>query len=121
MSLKPQSDKVPRPSAISPAWGELADAGHPVTAVVFECADATYSYPYHILSRWVLTHGSTDTLCVQAGDDEVTIQGRCLKSISDALGSTRLRVLRASTERYSEADDVVVSRISVKSSATVHD
>lgn len=107
MSLKPQSDKVPMSLPISPVWGELADAGQPVTVVVFECAEAAYSYPYHTLSRWVLSQGATETLRIQAGVDEVTIHGRNLKLISEALGSARLRVLRATNDRYYEPTEVV--------------
>lgn len=115
MSLKPQSDKVPMPLPVSPVWGELADAGQTVSVVVFVCADAAYTYPYHTLSRWVWAPGATDTLRVQAGEDEVTIHGRNLHAIGDALGSARLRVLRATNERYeTQPDAVVVSRISVE-------
>jgi len=63
----------------------------------------------------VLAHGTTDTLRIQASADEVTIQGRNLKAISDALGSALLRALRASNDRYlDQKDAVVVSRICVE-------
>jgi hypothetical protein len=115
MNLKPQVAKVSIPLPVSPVWGDVADSGQPVTAVVFECTEAAYSYPYHTLSRWVLTPGTSETLRVQAGEDEVTIQGRNLKSISDALASARLRTLRAICTRYDTPnDEVVVSRISVE-------
>jgi len=118
MSLKPQSDKVPILAPVAPVWGELADPGQPVTAVVFECGDTTYTYPYHTLSRWILTRGTTDILRVQTGEDEVTIHGRNLFFISQALGHARLLVLRTAQERYSESTDAVsVTRIEVELNA----
>ena len=83
--------------------------------MVFVCADATYTYPYHTISRWVLTPSATDTLRVHAGEDEVTIRGRNLHAICYALGTARLRVLRATNDRYqTQPDAVFVSRISVE-------
>ena len=121
MSLKPHSDKVPMPSPISPIWGELVDAGQSATVVVFECAEAIYTYPYHTLSRWVLVQGAAATLRVQAGKDEVTIRGRNLNAICDALGNARLRVLRATNDRYqNQTDAVVISRITVETSPSVN-
>lgn len=119
MSLKPQSDKIPQPLPSSPTWGELADTDQPVSVVVFECAATMYSYPYHTLSRWVLTVAPTATLRIRAGGDEVTIHGRNLKSISDALNSSRLKVIRETTGRYLHDQEVVVNRISVTTSSTI--
>ncbi|MBI5769612.1 MAG: hypothetical protein HZA93_17685 [Verrucomicrobia bacterium] len=115
MTLKPQSTKVTLPSLTAPSWGELADDGQPVSVVVFECGETVYSYPYHTLARWVLTPGAVDLLRIQAGKDEINIHGRNLTLISQALGHARLRVLRATPERYAEATNMIfVSRISVE-------
>jgi len=118
MNLKPQSIKATLPSLAAPSWGELADEGQPVSVVVFECGEAVYSYPYHTLARWVLAPGAVDLLRIQVGKDEITIHGRNLTPISQALGHARLRVLRATPERYTETTDmIIVSRISIKPNA----
>jgi len=115
MNLKTQSDKAPILLPPSPAWGELADAGQTETVVAFECTDAVYTYPYHTLARWVLESGKTDILCVRAYEDEVTIRGRNLKAIGDALGSARLRVLRVTNVRYLDSKDtILVDRIDIE-------
>ncbi len=112
MNLKPQSIKATLPSLAAPSWGELADEGQPVSVVVFECSEAIYSYPYHTLSRWVLAPGASDTLRIKAGGDEVTIEGRNLRVVGDALCSARLRLLRVANDRYDVAKEaVVISRI----------
>jgi hypothetical protein len=100
MSLKPQPDRKPSESPPPPTWGELADAGEQVGVIRFECAAGDYSFPYHVLSRWALHAGPPESLIIQAGKDTVTVHGRQLSAVRDALEAGRLRVLRATSPRY---------------------
>ncbi len=103
MSLKSQPDRpavvVPAP----PAWGVLAEPGEPVSSIRFECAHGAYSYPYHVIARWVLQPGTEETLEIQAGRDRVVVRGTALEPVRDALEAVRLRVLRITPARYSSA------------------
>ena len=114
MSLKSQSANATVSFASAPAWGEFADAGQPSGVIVFECEDATYSYPYHTLSRWVYFKGTTDTIRIESGTDKITIYGRKLNHVCAALNGARLHLLRVTGERYSDlTEDVVITEISV--------
>lgn len=101
MSLKPQPDRKPPELPPAPAWGELADAGEAVGVIRIECTAGDYSFPYHVLSRWALHAGPPESLVIQAGKDTVTVHGRQLSAVRDALETGRLRVLRATSQRYS--------------------
>jgi len=100
MNLKPQPDKPTVALPNPPTWGVLAQDGEPVSSMRFECAVASYSYPYHRLDRWIFHPGDPERLIVQAGKDTITICGRELVSVRDALENGRLRVLRSAGERY---------------------
>lgn len=100
MTLKPQLDKTPVPVTPPPAWGDLAEPGEPVGVIRFECEEGAYSYPYHALSRWVLRPGQPECLIVQAGKDRLTVRGRDLDVVRDALDIGRVRVLRITNARY---------------------
>lgn len=111
MTLKPQAAKTPAPIATRPTWGEMADSGELATVARFECADETYSYPYHALSRWLWRAGNPETLIIRAGTDQVTINGTGLRRVRDTLDSSRLRVLRVAGERLADfgSDTRVIS------------
>ncbi|MDP3069658.1 MAG: hypothetical protein Q8N18_05185 [Opitutaceae bacterium] len=115
MSLKPQLDKPPVPVSAPPAWGELAEPGEPVSVIRFECEDGAYSYPYHALSRWVLQAGQPECLVVQVGKDRLTVRGRDLNVVRDALDAGRLRVLRPAKARYDAVQrGTIVAQIEVE-------
>ncbi len=67
--------------------------------------------------------GTADELVIQAGRDMINIRGRQLAAIRDSLDSGRLRVLRASNERYvAGRPGPVVTQLSISAtSATVPD
>ena len=117
MTLKPQLDKTPVPVTPPPAWGDLAEPGEQVGVIRFECEDGAYSYPYHALSRWVLQAGEPECLVVQAGKDRLTVRGRELNVVRDALDVGRLRVLRTVKERYAYTSHrTIVEHLEVEAS-----
>lgn len=118
MSLKVQPDRPAVVPLSAPIWGVLADPGEPAGVVRFETADGVYSYPYHTLSRWVLCR-TADELMVQAGCDTITVRGRQLASVRDALDTGRLLVLRATKERYiADKPGPVVTQVSISTPST---
>ncbi len=115
MTLKPQLDKTPLAVTPPPAWGELAEPGESVGVIRFECEDEAYSYPYHTLSRWVLQARHPECLVVQAGTDRLTVRGRDLEVVRDAMDAGRLRVLRAVKDRYgTAAQGTIVTHLKVE-------
>jgi hypothetical protein len=117
MTLKPQLDKAPAPVTPPLSWGVLAEPGEMVGVVRFECEDGGHSYPYHTLSRWTLRAGQPEHLVIQAGRDKITVRGRDLSAIREALDAGCLRVLRAVSARYGTAEQgTIVAHIEVKTS-----
>ena len=103
MSLKPQPDRATINSPPGPTWGVLAEAGEVVATIRFACPNMSYSYPYHVLTKWTLSQGTRDELTIHAGPDTITITGTSLEAIYDALDSARVRVVRRQSTRYAEA------------------
>ncbi len=119
MSLKPQADKTPTAAPSPIAWGVLADAGESAAVIRFECADGSYSYPYHVLSRWVLQTDDSEILVIDAGRDKITIRGRKLEIVRESLDAGRLRVLRVCQSRYAVTESgVTVTDLAVESAAS---
>jgi hypothetical protein len=115
MSLKPQPDRPAIAAPTPTSWGILAEPGEAVSSIRFECADGAYSYPYHTLARWVLQSMPPETLVIHANNDSITIHGRQLATIRDALDAGRIRVLRLPAERYAESKlGPVVTLLSVE-------
>ncbi len=115
MALKPQLDKVPVARASPVQWGELGDPGEPTGVIRFECADGAYSYPYHALKRWVLQSAEPESLVIEVGQDQVTLHGRKLEELRDALDAGRLRVIRTIEGRYLNGGaGVIVSHLKVE-------
>jgi hypothetical protein len=97
MNLKPNIDRN-LISAPTVAWGVVGDASEAV--VRFECADATYSFPYHRLDQWALYSGKTERLTIRAAEETITIFGRELSRIRDALDVGRLKIVHCQQARY---------------------
>jgi hypothetical protein len=115
MSLKPQPDRPAIAVPAPPTWGVLAEPGETVSSIRFECADGAYSYPYHALVRWVIQSTPSETLVIHAGKDSVTVRGRQLAAIRDAIDAGRLRVLRLAADRYpATKSGAVVTHLSVE-------
>ncbi|AHF92559.1 hypothetical protein OPIT5_22300 [Opitutaceae bacterium TAV5] len=90
MSLKHSTDKpsVARPAV--PAWGRLAEDGEATRAVCFCIGERAVSYPADAIERWEFSPGNPDALVITAGQETVTVLGRKLVTLRDALNSGRL-------------------------------
>lgn len=100
MSLKPQPNRVvPTTEPAAPAWGIVADAPENVAVVRFDTPSGSHSYPYHTLARWTLSPAA-DELRIHASREVITVRGRGLSALRDALDEGRLKLVRATPERY---------------------
>jgi hypothetical protein len=80
-------------------WGRLTDEGRSAVVLRAVLTDRTVSLPYHTLARWELSLGETETLIVHSGPLVVTVRGRRLGPLRDALDTARLEQVRAQGER----------------------
>ena len=97
MSIEQQSGKnllVPRPP---PPWGEIAPEGQTAAVVRFILPDRVVSYPHGELKRWEHAGGEPEVLTINAGKDQVVVEGRELAAIRAALDLGRLCELRPTT------------------------
>jgi hypothetical protein len=115
MALKYLAHKPPAPLPAAPAWGIISDDGEPPGVLRLEWQDRSESIPYHTLTRWSLESGDSDTLVIIAGGVTVTVRGRELVAVRDALDTGRLACLRAVGARYALArTGTVITEITVK-------
>lgn len=100
MSLKPQPNRTASVSEpVSPSWGLVADAGENISVVRFETSTGAHTFPYHTLTRWTLS-AAADELRIHAGREIVTLRGRHLGVLRDALDEGRLKLVRPTAARY---------------------
>ena len=104
MSLKPKKSQTPSepPSSKSDKWtgpwGRI-NPGSPSFDVVRFCLrpdrspEKTHSYPYRVISSWHWTDHSPQELKIEAGANLITIKGRGLDRIVEALDRGTLEIL----------------------------
>jgi hypothetical protein len=97
MSKFPARELIPPPPPLP--WGRLVDEGRLAAVVRFVTPQQTASWPVHGLIRWVWTSGETESLVIYASGATITITGRKLEPIRDALDSGRLQQVQVMTER----------------------
>lgn len=102
MSIKQHPDKEPVLPPAPPSWGLLAAKGDLAAAVRFIIGNRTVSYPCHALSRWELSAGNADSLVIWTGKDQVTVTGRKLAALRDALDDGVLLQVKISAARYAD-------------------
>jgi len=131
MSLKPKKSQIPPepPSAKQDKWtGPWGrnNLGTPSFDVVRFCQDATHatqkthSYPYRVISSWHWTNGETEELKIEASTDLITVKGRGLDRIVEALDRGTLEILCEVPGDMSphEESSIWVSTIMVENTAT---
>lgn len=103
MSLKHSTEKpsVARPAA--PSWGRLAKDGETARALCFCLEKRSVSYPADAIARWEFLLGNPDALVITADQETITVLGRKLIVLRDALNSGRL--LEVTVTAKPTADD----------------
>lgn len=97
MSNFPTRELIPPPPPLP--WGRLVDEGKLAAVVRFVTPQQTVSWPMHGLIRWIWTPGETESLVVHAAGATITVTGRKLDVVRDALDAGRLQQLQMMTER----------------------
>lgn len=97
MSNFPTRELIPPPPPLP--WGRLTDEGRLAAVVRFVTPQQTASWPVHGLIRWVWTPGEAESLVVHASGATITMIGRKLDVVRDALDSGRLQQVQVMTER----------------------
>lgn len=103
MSIK-RSERTGAPSA--PASTCVVVSGHPVSALRCELAERTVSFPPSIVKVWESIDGEAgEKLIIYTDKGRVTVTGRGLAAVHDALDAGRLQVIRESPGRRDVPDD----------------
>ena len=97
MNHFPTRELIPPPPPLP--WGRLLDEGKVAAVVRFVTPQQTASWPVHGLIRWTWTPGNTESLVVHASGAIITITGRKLEALRDALDSGRLQQVQVMSER----------------------
>jgi hypothetical protein len=128
MPLKLKKSQTPsEPSSVkdelSGPWGQINP--EPQSAVVLRLSkktspstEETHSYPYRALSCWHWRGGvANETLEIEAGSDLVTVTGRGLERLLEALDRSSLEILReASTGTGAGNEDTIwISSLQISS------
>jgi len=121
MSLKPKqgAESVSKDhDPFSGPWGRIHD--DPMSTVRFQKTDkwnsVTYSYPYRSLSRWKYRKAySNEEIIIQAVTDTVTITGRNLEKLVEALDHQKLDLVREMGDGAAlSSSPIIVHSIAVK-------
>lgn len=118
MALKHPANKPPAlPPA--PAWGVVSEGDTIPGILRLECPGQSESLPYHTLTRWTLQSGTDDLLTLYSGNLVITLRGRELAPVRDALDAGRLVSVRTTESRYLPIKTgTVVTGITVASKET---
>jgi hypothetical protein len=87
-----------KPENWSGPWGRINPTSSGFDVVRF-CqrseprSEKTHSYPYRVISSWHWTDGASEELRIEAGPDQVTIKGRGLERVVEALDRGTLEIL----------------------------
>ncbi len=104
MTLKHKKQPVPpepvsaKPDNWSGPWGRISPTSSDFDVVRFcqrpeHTSEKTHSYPYRVISSWHWTNGASEELRIDASADQVTIKGRGLERIVEALDRGNLEIL----------------------------
>jgi hypothetical protein len=97
------SEPISRKDEMEGPWGRINPEPQSVVALrlckrISHSKEETHSYPYRVLSSWRWSSGTPDEeeLKIEAGTDLITVRGRGLDRIVDALDAGSLEILRES-------------------------
>ena len=114
MALKghPETEPSAPPPRVR-SWGVLTEDEETAQVVRFVVADRSVSFPFHAFRRWEFNPGTTDNLTIRIEEEIVTVQGRGLAAVRDALDAGALLVLRVKPGRVPSAptDETTVTGI----------
>ncbi len=114
MSIEQRPGKKPFAVPPPPTWGELAPEGRIANVVRFVLVDRVVSFPMSELRRWEHVAGEPETLTINAGKEQVVVEGQELHVVRAALDLGCLDELRVNQERSNVRPGPRVRRISIE-------
>lgn len=100
MALKDHTETSPAaPQSRTRSWGLLTDGDETAQVVRFVVGDKSVSFPLHAFKRWEFMPGATEMIAVRTEAETITITGRGLAAVRDALDAGELLVLRVKPGR----------------------
>ncbi len=127
MPLKLKKSQTPSESSsakedLSGPWGRINPEPQAVVALrlckkTSPSTEETHSYPYRVMSSWHWRGGiAEEELKIEASSDLVTIKGRGLDRLVEALDRNALEILREAPESAIETEKSIrVSAITITS------
>ena len=103
MSHFPPRELPPLPPP--PRWGRVTEEGRTASVIRFETKEGTFSWAWHTLSRWQWTEGDPQRLIIHVAGGLVTVSGRRLDVLRDALDAGRLERVQLMPERAGAITD----------------
>ena len=96
-SQTPSEPSQPKNESSGP-WGRINPEPQSVVALrlckkTSPSTEETHSYPYRVISSWHWRDGSEEELKIEAGSDLITVKGRGLDRLVEALDLSSLVVL----------------------------
>lgn len=114
MSINSHPGKDPLAPPAPRAWGVVAAERQTASALRLVLADRSVSYPVNELKRWEHVAGNPETITILAGREVVTIEGRNLVEVRQALDDARLRELRSASAKATVRSGPQVNRITIE-------
>ena len=114
MSIKQSAKNDPLMPPPVPPWGKIEPEGKTTEVVRFVLADRTVSFRLSEVKRWEHVAGNPETLVLKAGKEAVTIEGKELVTIREALDKARLVEVRINANRPSLQPGPVVRAITIE-------
>lgn len=120
-SQTPSEPSVPKDELSGP-WGRINPEPQAVVTLrlckkTSSSTEESWSYPYRVLSSWHWRGGGDEEeLKIEASSDLVTIKGRGLDRLVEALDRSALEILRESSgdSSTSKEDPVSISEIGIE-------
>ena len=114
MSIEHQPGQKPLVPAPPPTWGEVTTDDEKAKVVRFVLVDRVVTFPVSELKRWEHIAGEPEVLCINAGKEQVVIEGSELGAICAALDLKRLCEVRVNHERSKARPGPRVRRIAIE-------
>lgn len=114
MSIKSIPGKEPVVKSPVTAWGRMTREDELARAICFSFSTGgrTVSFPVAAIARWEFSPGNPDSLVLKASQETITILGRKLATLRDALNAGRLlEVTVAKPGDCAEKNETTVSEI----------
>ena len=90
-------------------WGIIEPVPHSVETLCLQIEHSAaqfcfYYYPYRTIGKWTYTIREIESLDIYVGGDRISISGRGLRRLSEALNTGQLRLIQLAFVPITEGD-----------------